>query len=82
MDWFSGIVVFIITWWTVLFMVLPIGVRQPDERPPEHADGAPANPRIVRKFAMTTLVSAVVWLVIFGLIQADILSFHDLARDL
>ena len=82
MDWFSGIVVFIITWWTVLFVVLPFGVRQPEERPLEHAHGAPVEARIGRKFLITTLVSIVVWLAIFGLVETEIVSFHDLAREL
>lgn len=82
MDWFTGIIVFFLTWWTVLFVVLPFGVRQPEHRPLEHADGAPAEARIGRKFAITTLLSVVVWLAIFGLVEAEIVSFHDLAREM
>ena len=82
MDWFSGIVVFLILWWTVLFAVLPFGIRQPDRRVAEHFDGAPVNPRIGRKFLMTTLVSAVLWLVVFGLVEAEIFSFREMTgRD-
>ena len=45
MNWFSGIVVFVIIWWVVFFMALPIGVRSPDEAGVEveqgHATSAP-----------------------------------------
>ena len=27
MNWFTGIVLFVIIWWTALFAVLPIGTR-------------------------------------------------------
>ena len=33
MNWFTGIVLFVIIWWTALFAVLPIGTKpvvQPD----------------------------------------------------
>jgi predicted secreted protein len=78
----TGFVLFAIIWWTVLFAVLPIGVG------PAHEDdgsgvqpGAPKNPRIGRKFAITTLVSAVVWLAIFGLVEANVFSFRDWAEQ-
>lgn len=51
-------------WWTVLFAILPLGVRS------LHEDGggatgtdpgAPSNPQIKRKAIITTIVSAVVF---------------------
>jgi predicted secreted protein len=72
MGWISGIVVFLLTWWVVLFMVLPWGLRR-DEM------GKPENPRILQKLILTTAVSAVFWLILYGLIEADIISFRDIA---
>jgi predicted secreted protein len=72
MGWVSGIVVFLLTWWVVLFMVLPWGLER-DET------GKPKNPWVVQKLLATTVVSAIFWLILYGLIEADIISFRDMA---
>ena len=51
MGWVSGIAVYIVIWWLVIFMVLPWGV-QPIERgdvEKGHAASAPLRPRMLRK---------------------------------
>lgn len=73
MDIIGGIVAYVVIWTVVLFMVLPFGVRQPDEQESGHMPGAPENPRIGLKFLVTTGIAAVIWLVldfaiIYGLI--------------
>jgi predicted secreted protein len=64
MDFVGGLVAFVIIWVVVLFVVLPFGVRQPDEPEEGHMPGAPDNPRIGVKFAITTGVTAVLWAVL------------------
>ena len=77
MNWFTGIVVYILIWWTALFAVLPIGTR-----PVEHADdlsgwrGAPERPRMLRKMMITTIVAALLWLACDALISSDLISFR------
>jgi predicted secreted protein len=72
MGWVSGIVVYILTWWTVLFAVLPWGLKR-DEM------GRPENFNIWKKIIATSLVSVVIWVIIYGLIEADIISFRLMA---
>lgn len=62
MDLVGGIVAYVVIWVVVLFMVLPFGVRQPDEPEAGHMPGAPENPRIALKFLVTTGIAAVIWL--------------------
>jgi predicted secreted protein len=77
MNWFTGVVLYVLIWWTVLFAVLPFGTR-----PVADADtttgwrGAPAQPRMLRKVIATTLVAAVVWAICYALIASDWLSFR------
>lgn len=78
----SGIVVFLLVWWTLLFCVLPWGNRPEDNPDVAHVKSAPANPRILKKFAITTLLTCVLWLMIYGLIESDVISFHDMAQKL
>lgn len=63
MDLFGGIVVYVIIWWLVLFTVLPWGIR-PLEKPEKgHATSAPARPRLLIKFAITTAIATGLWFV-------------------
>jgi predicted secreted protein len=80
MTWFSGIVVFVIIWWLVFFMILPIGVRSPEEAgvevEPGHAPSAPVRPRIGLKAGATTLISVALWGIAYWIIEADLISFR------
>jgi predicted secreted protein len=76
----SGIVVYLIAWWLVLFMVLPLGVRTPEEPEPGHAPSAPVRPRLRFKFLLTTIIAAAIWLIVFTLVEAEIVSFRDMVR--
>ena len=59
----------------VLFMVLPWGIRR-EEAPEEgHEPGAPANPRIVLKLAITTVIACVIWGGVYWAIAADLIHF-------
>jgi predicted secreted protein len=78
----SSAVVFILAWWTVLFAVLPWGSRPPDAAELGHEPGAPARPRLVLKFAVTTLLAAAIWAAVFVLVELDVFSFRDWARTL
>jgi predicted secreted protein len=77
MNWFSGVVVFVIIWWCVFFMTLPCGVRTPDQPEKGHAASAPINPRLWLKAGVTTLVAAVLWAAVHWLIVSDQISFRD-----
>ncbi len=49
--------IFFISWWIVLLMVLPFGVKVPDNIGEGHADSAPENPRILLKMFITTIIT-------------------------
>jgi len=76
MNWFEGIVAYVVIWWLVLFAVLPWGVRPTPAGDPGHAAGAPANPRLVLKAAVTTAVAGLIWLGLFLAIHANLVSFR------
>jgi len=72
--------IYIIVWWVVLFVVLPLGMNQGErERPTDGGDwGAPARPDLKRKFITTTWVAAIVWLVLVLVIQFQLIPLPDL----
>ena len=79
MNWVSGVVLYTILWCIVLFAVLPWGVRQADPSDPGHAAGAPANPELFKKGLWTTAITAALWLAIYLVVKADVISFRDWA---
>jgi predicted secreted protein len=77
MNWFTGVVLFVIIWWTALFAVLPIGTKplvQADEK--SGWRGAPEQPRLLRKAVITTIVACILWSGSYLLIQSDYVSFR------
>jgi predicted secreted protein len=76
MSWVSGVVVYVIVWWLVLFTVLPWGVRIPDEPQPGFATSAPERPRLWLKVAVTSLIASVIWVVIYLIIDYDLITFR------
>lgn len=79
MTWFSGVVVYFLVWWTALFCILPIGVRPDAQGKVEEGGwrGAPTAPGLGRKVLWTTLLSSVIWLGIYGLVESDWISFRS-----
>ena len=59
-----GIAVYLVLWWTVLFAVLPIGVRTQGEDGsvvPGTPESAPTAPRLIRVVVLTTLISGLLF---------------------
>ncbi|MPY70581.1 MAG: DUF1467 family protein [Alphaproteobacteria bacterium] len=80
MNVFSGILVYVVLWWLVFFMTLPIGVRPPHEvgerAEPGHESGAPVKPRLWLKAAATTVIAGALWGIAWWLIASGQLSFR------
>ncbi|MDR3495520.1 MAG: DUF1467 family protein [Ancalomicrobiaceae bacterium] len=71
----TGVAVYFLIWWTVLFCILPIGVRtQSDEGSVVHGSepGAPTRPMLRKKAIMTTLVASVIFLALWSLRAAGV----------
>ena len=78
----TGIVVFLLVWWIVFFIVLPLRVTgqfEDGDVVPGSEPGAPVNPHIRYKMGLAAVITAVIWLVYFvafefGLIGLDAIS--------
>ncbi len=77
MGWFTGVVLYLLIWWTALFAVLPLGT-QPVAQADEHTGwrGTPERVRLARVLLITTAVAAVIWLCCFAVISSPYLSFR------
>ncbi len=78
MGWATGVMVYLVIWWTVLFCVLPLGVKRVQNPGKGEERGAPERPELLRKAVITSIVAAVRWVGFFWLHQADVFSFRRL----
>lgn len=81
MSFLGGFAVFFIIWWTVLFAVLPFGVRsqveegavvQGSER------GAPTRPHLAQKALWTTAVSLVIFSIYYANYVGGFVTLDDI----
>ena len=74
MHWVVLAGAYIILWFLVLQILLPLGVGAPHESGEEaHAladAGAPSDPRVPLKALIASGVAAVLWLIFYGLVVA------------
>lgn len=80
MSWATGLMVYLVIWWTVLFAVLPLGVRRAENPGKGEERGAPERPDLVRKAIITSVVAAVLWLAFYFLHRADVFSFRRMVE--
>jgi len=73
----TGIAVYVVIWWLVLFTVLPWGAYPAENPEPGHATSAPARPRLMLKFAVTTVIAGFVFAALYWVIQSDLFSFRS-----
>jgi predicted secreted protein len=80
MTWTSAAVIFIIIWWLVFFISLPLGVKPPHEAGEEvgegHEAGAPVKTLLGWKVLGTTIVSLLLWGLVYWIISDEILTFR------
>lgn len=83
MTWVSMLAIYFVIWWTVLFAILPIGLRTQEE------DGdvtlgttasAPRGPHMARAVVGTTIVSALILGAFYYLTAVLGYTFEDLPR--
>jgi predicted secreted protein len=76
-----AIAIYVVLWWTVLFAILPIGVRTQGEEVtiiPGTPASAPAAPRLLRVALLTTLVSACLFASLWALMRYGVIDLERL----
>ena len=69
----GSLIVYVSIWWIVFFSVLPIGIKSQNKEFQEklHGNdiGAPKNPNIGKKFLITTLITSILFLGIYYVVD-------------
>jgi predicted secreted protein len=66
---------FVMLWWLIFFMALPIGVKRDESPQAGNAIGAPKNGRIVKKMIITTIITIILTFAFFYLLSKGYLDF-------
>jgi predicted secreted protein len=77
MDLVMSIAIYIFIWWLVLFAVLPFGVRTQHEEGsvvPGTPESAPAKPRLLRVFVINTIVSTIVFAIVYTVLAYRLIT--------
>jgi predicted secreted protein len=77
----GSIIVYVLIWWMIFFSILPVGIQSKKEQFKERIDGidpgAPNNPKIGKKFLITTIITSVIFIVIYYLVSFNLLNLRD-----
>jgi predicted secreted protein len=70
-------IIYIIIWWMVFFVILPIDVnrKKPVKIDGEDA-GSPENPKMLKKFIYCTGITTVIFMIIYLLIKYEYLNLR------
>ena len=72
-------IIYIIIWWIVFFVILPIDVNRAKIVKIDGEDpGSPENPRMFKKFLYCTGISTVIFSLIFLLIKFEYLNLRNI----
>ena len=74
MSLFEGFIIYVVVWWILFFMFLPLGIKKSSKLVPGQDSGAPEKTYLLKKIFIVSLVSLVLTLVIIYLINNNIIS--------
>ena len=70
-------IIYIIIWWIVFFMILPIDVNRKKSIKIDGEDsGSPENPKMLKKFVYCTGITTVIFMIIYLLIKYEYLNLR------
>tara|TARA_B100001989_G_scaffold250914_1_gene228960 strand:- start:647 stop:901 length:255 start_codon:yes stop_codon:yes gene_type:complete len=77
----GSIIVYVLIWWIVFFSLLPVGIQSKKEKFIEKIEGidpgAPNNPKIAKKFLITTIITSIIFIVIYYLVESNLLNLRE-----
>jgi predicted secreted protein len=77
----GSIIVYVLIWWIIFFSVLPVGIQSNKEKFKEKIEGidpgAPINPKIGKKFLITTILTSIIFLIIYYLVKFNFLNLRE-----
>ena len=80
----GAIIVYVIIWWIVFFSVLPIGIQSKNEEFKETIKGsdpgAPINPKIDKRFLITTIITSLLFIMVYYLVSSNLINLRNFVK--
>ena len=77
----GSIIVYVMIWWIVFFSILPVGIKSNKEFfrvSIEGSDpGAPKNPKIGKKFLITTIITSILFIMIYYIVDLGFFNLRN-----
>ena len=77
----GSIIVYVMIWWIVFFSILPIGIQSKKEKFRDTVEGvdpgAPNNPKIAKKFLITTIITSIIFIMIYYLVNSNFFNLRN-----
>ena len=77
----GSIIVYVMIWWVIFFSVLPVGIQSNKETFKDNIEGAdpgaPKNPKIAKKFLITTIITSILFIMIYYLVKLGFFNLRD-----
>ncbi|WP_440937405.1 DUF1467 family protein [Candidatus Pelagibacter sp.] len=72
-------ILYVIIWWIVFFSILPIDVDRNKPIEVEGEDsGSPQNPKMLKKFFLCTLITSVIFGILYVLMRFEYLNLRNM----
>ena len=72
-------IIYIIIWWIVFFVILPLDVNRKKTHKIHGEDaGSPENPKMYKKFIYCTSITSIIFIIIYLLIKYEYLNLRNL----
>tara|TARA_A100000164_G_scaffold364555_1_gene382999 strand:- start:1580 stop:1834 length:255 start_codon:yes stop_codon:yes gene_type:complete len=80
----GSIIVYVIIWWIIFFSVLPVGIQSNKDIFKDSIEGidpgAPKNPKIGKKFLITTIITSLIFIVIYYLVNNNLINLREFLK--
>jgi len=77
----GSIIVYVMIWWIIFFSILPVGIISNKEVFRDSIEGtdpgAPKNPKIGKKFLITTIITSILFIMIYYIVELGFFNLRN-----
>ncbi len=77
----GSIIVYVMIWWIVFFSILPVGIKSNKnffkDSTGGNDPGAPKNPKIGKKFFITTIITSLFFIMIYYIVDLGLFNLRN-----
>ena len=77
----GSIIIYVMIWWIIFFSILPVGIISNKEVFRDSIEGtdpgAPKNPKIGKKFLITTIITSILFIMIYYIVDLGFFNLRN-----